>query len=67
MEPVFEKKPSNPVEEEIMVVRCSQCGVALHSGKELVLDENQILCEGCYRLLVNPDGGGMHLYNGAYF
>jgi hypothetical protein len=67
MEHVIEKKSSNPGEDDILIARCSQCGVAIHSGKELVMDEKQIICEGCYRLLVNPDSGEMHLYNGVFF
>ena len=42
----------------IIPCRCSQCGGVIHSGREVAVDDQQILCEGCYRLMVNPDAGG---------
>jgi formylmethanofuran dehydrogenase subunit E len=58
MKGFVEKKPLNTGEASIFPSRCSQCGGAIHSGRELVVDDRQILCEGCYRLMVNPDTGG---------
>ena len=58
MEGTVEKRQLNTGEEAIISDRCSQCGGVIHSGRELVLDDKQILCEGCYRFMVNPDTGG---------
>jgi formylmethanofuran dehydrogenase subunit E len=58
MEGNVEKRPSAADEEAIFSDRCSQCGGVIHTGRELVLDGKQILCEGCYRFLVNPDSEG---------
>ena len=58
MEGGVEKKSSVTGEEVILSDRCSHCGGAIHTGRELVLDDKQILCEGCYRSIVNPDTGG---------
>jgi hypothetical protein len=58
MEGFFEKRPLNTGEESIFSGRCCQCGGTVHSGRELVIDDKQILCEGCYHLMVNPDTGG---------
>jgi formylmethanofuran dehydrogenase subunit E len=58
MESIVEKRPLTTGEEAIFSGRCSQCGGVIHTGRELVLDDKQILCEGCYRLMVNPDTGG---------
>jgi formylmethanofuran dehydrogenase subunit E len=58
MEGIVDKRPLTTGEEEIFSDRCSQCGGIVHTGRELVLDDHQILCEGCYRFMVNPDTGG---------
>ena len=58
MESIVEKRPLTTGEEAIFSGRCSQCGGVIHTGRDLVLDDKQILCEGCYRLMVNPDTGG---------
>ena len=58
MEGIDAKRPLTTGEEAIFSDRCSQCGRVIHAGRELVLDDHQILCEGCYRFMVNPDTGG---------
>lgn len=58
MEGFVEKRPLNTGEESIFTGRCSQCRGTVHSGRELVVDDRQILCETCYRLMVDPDTGG---------
>jgi len=58
MEGIVEKRPLYTGEESIFAGRCSQCGTVIHSGRELAIDDKQILCEGCYRFMVNPDTGG---------
>ncbi len=58
MEGIVEKKLLNPGEESILSGHCSQCGGVIHSGRELAMDDKQILCEGCYLVMVNPDTGG---------
>jgi formylmethanofuran dehydrogenase subunit E len=58
MEGIVEKRPLTTCDRTVFSDRCSQCGGVIHTGKELVLDDKQILCEGCYRLMVNPDTGG---------
>jgi len=58
MEGIVEKRPLNTGEESVFSGRCSQCGGVIHSGKELAIDDKQILCEGCYQFMVNPEAGG---------
>ncbi|WP_372683299.1 hypothetical protein [Desulfosarcina sp.] len=58
MEGNVEKRPLTTGDEAVFSGCCSQCGGVIHTGRELVLDDQQILCEGCYRFMVNPDTGG---------
>jgi len=58
MEGMVEKRRLDTGQEAILSVRCSQCNDVIHSGRELVVDDKQTLCEGCYRFMVNPDSGG---------
>lgn len=57
MQRMIDKRISNPVDEAVLSIRCTQCGSIVHSGKELEVDDRQILCEGCYRFMVGPDAG----------
>jgi len=57
MKGFVEKRSLTTGEESIFSGRCCQCGGVIHSGRELVVDDKQILCEGCYRFMVNPDIG----------
>lgn len=49
--------PGNTGEERILSVRYGPCDSDVHSGKELVVDDKQILCKGCYRFMM-PCGSG---------
>ncbi len=44
--------------ERMVPLRCCQCGGTINNGRELVVDDEQLLCDGCYRLMVNPDSSG---------
>jgi hypothetical protein len=58
MDRVTDKERLNAGEKPVFPGRCSQCGGFINKGRELAVDENQLLCEGCYLLMVNPDAGG---------
>ncbi len=45
MQGMGEKRPLSTGEEAIFSIRCSQCGDVIHSGRELVVDDKQTLCE----------------------
>lgn len=58
MDGIVDKGRFRSGEKSIFPRRCSQCGGVIHSGRELAVNDQQILCEGCYRLMVNPDTSG---------
>lgn len=45
-------------EEQVLPMRCGECGGTIDKGRELVADGKRFLCEGCYRLLIQPSGEG---------
>ncbi len=57
MEGVAEKRQPILDDKRVLLASCSQCGGAIHQGKELVVDDKLVLCEGCYLCLVRPDTG----------
>jgi formylmethanofuran dehydrogenase subunit E len=58
MQHVVQKSLLKPGDEQVLSIRCSQCGSAIQNGRELVVNDKQMFCEGCYRWMVNPDSGG---------
>ena len=58
MERTIQKEMIGSVRDSMVSLRCSQCGSVIHDGKELVVNEKQLWCDGCYRLMLNPDSHG---------
>ena len=58
MERMVQNMTMGATRERMVSLRCCQCGSSINSGRELVADDEQLLCDGCYRLMVNPDSSG---------
>lgn len=58
MERTIQKEMISSVPDPMVSSRCSQCGSVIHDGRELIVNEKQLWCDGCYRLMLNPDSSG---------
>ena len=58
MNPILHDTTATSTHDPLPSRRCSQCGGSVPHGRELIVDDAQVWCDGCYRLMLSPDGGG---------